>query len=331
MARIAVFGILIGLMVLSASCAVHKPAAAAIRASNYREYLWWRTQAAGELPRDRWLDFNAAVDEVRLSVMAAGFTGGEAVDAELAARLNGRSVDDVLRLGDTEKIARLRAERDRLKPMIDTNALLGAVADTESSADLERRTSRQRERFAAILRDLDEAKAKCVAHGGHVAEEKPFDGAPAEIDRTEAVNEFDAIIESRLALANRQYGDWPARLESNPENLPPEVKTEYEDKKGLTAANGHVVIPVYLRARWWIFDAAVKYPDFSEAVTANLTASDRQHFEDAWAASEAEIWARRQAAHESSEVAVGRIQSELRAVVTPDGILPPRKLELRRL
>jgi hypothetical protein len=232
--------------------------------------------------------------------------------------------DEVLRTGDRLKLARLEATRDELKTMVDANALVGTRADDDASREvLQRRTSEQRERLDGLLREIDEVRQQLAAHGGSPASTTAVDSAAAKLSRDQALADFDRIIADRLTHARYIYGDWPSRIDRLGRDLPADLRAEFDDKRGVAATKGHVVIPVYIRAKWRLFDDVVKYPEFSPAVTANLTSADRREIEELWANSEAEIWARRQAMKDSPNDAVAAIDAQLKTVIRPE-VGPPR-------
>ncbi|HVU35822.1 MAG TPA: hypothetical protein VHE61_20450 [Opitutaceae bacterium] len=317
-ARSAAFACAIALGSLFPGCSRPDPSLQSIDARNYGAFYYWRSSVSSHFTPQRWSDFHDAIQELRFEAMARGVTGTDAINEALCARINGRTVAEVFRMADEGKLTRLRTERDQLKTMVDSNALLAPrPGDAALADDLGERRTNQQDRLRALVAEIAATRQHLIAQGGHPSPEPPIDLRPAVLSRDEAKRELSAMIRARLATAALMYGDWPAKIDRTGSKLVDADRESFREKQDIAPANGHVVIPVYLRASWWIYDAKVNYPEFSSAVTQNLTAADRHALQVAWADSEAEIWARKQASLEPAAEAERKMKAQLEAVLRP--------------
>lgn len=283
---------------------------------NYGAFYDWRSSVSSQFTPEGWREFNDAIQELRFAAMARGVTGQAAIDQAMCDRVNGHTIPEVLRMADNARLDRLIAVRDKLQTLLDANALL-APRPGESTEYIERRVTDQAQRLAAINADLLATNRRLVRHGGQARDLTIGPTTPRRLPRDEALAEFARMIRGRLEYAANKYGDWPARIDRKGESLSGEQRREFRDKCFAARYNGHAVIPVYIRAAWRIYDAAVPYPEFSDAVVGNLTPGDLREIRRQWADSEAEIWARKQAGHESAETAIAHVKADLNAVMRP--------------
>jgi hypothetical protein len=305
-------------LVCSVGCSRPKMDPHQVDGRNFGAFYYWRSSVSSSFSPEGWREFNAAVEELRLQAMARGVRGKDAIDQALCDAINGRSVTEVLRLGDEAKIARLSPIRDTLKVMVDANALIAAVPGSDDLAEvLERKRSNQQAQLRATVAELDAAQQAYRHHGGTPAGQTATEVKPARLSREEALHEFDLLILARRQLACLKYGDWPAKIDRDGRSLLDQERDAFLAKKGVAAANGHAVIPVFVRASWRIFDAPVVMPAFTDAVMGNLTPEDRRSISERWAESEAEIWARREASKETANTAIANIKSSLDGIMRP--------------
>ncbi len=302
----------------TAGCGRPAPTLAHIEAKNFGTFYAWRSTVSSQFTPEQWRDFKVAIQELRLSAMAHGVTTTAAIDAALCARIDGHSVNDVILLADAARLERLGTARARLKTMVDANALLAPnPGDAEIAAMLDRRRNDQEDRLHKLTLEIEDARKQLVAHGGTAPAALLINQAAAVLSRDEALHEFARLLQARRALSIERYGDWPARIDRSGADLAGFDRDEFQQKRRAAEINGHVVVPVYVRASWRIFDAPVTFPDFSTAVTGNLTPDDRRRIEMEWADSEAEIWARKKASLDTPDHAIANIKADLQGVMRP--------------
>lgn len=299
-----------------AGCDRREPSIARIEAKNYGAFYYWRSSVSRQFTPEHWKAFNDAVQELRYEAMAQGVTGSDAINEVMCRQIDGRSVDEVLRAADNTRLQRLRAERDKLKAMVDANALLAArPGDEDLAAALEQRRSDQLDRLRHVMMEITAARQQFAADGGTLTTEDPGDATAAVLSRDEAWSELMTLIGRRREIAAERYGDWPARIDREGRDLGGPEREKFDEANAVSAYSGHEVIPVYVRARWRIFDAVVNYPRFGDAVMHNLTAEDRRLLDEAWADSEAEIWARREASRQPADAEAADIKAQIEAVM----------------
>ncbi len=268
---------------------------------------------AREVDRSTWAEFNAAVDQLRLRIMASGVSGRDAIDEALAAELNGKTLVEVLQAGDRAELEALAQQSAGLKAVIDGNALLAAAPrETELAAILDEKRSAQRARLQALNRQVAALKERAARHGTALPPLPETDPAPRALSRDEAQHELASLLQRRQSFFEEKYGDWPARIGFDGMDVEEDVVESVAVRREAAATTGNVVIPVYVRARWRIFDAPVRVPVFTEAVMGNLTEEDRAAFARQWAENLAEAWARRDAAAESVEEIEGVVKENIR-------------------
>jgi hypothetical protein len=304
-------------LVIGAGACARKPATELqVDGRNYGAFYYWRSSVSSQFTPEQWRDFNESLEEIRLHAMIRGTTGTDAINEALCREVDGLAIAEVLRRADQFRLERLKVNRERLKEMVDGNALLAATpGDAELGRELAARLANQRERLRKLDQDIEAARRRAVAHGAKTdAVLKGRDG-PTVLSRESAIRDFARLIETRRANAAFRYGDWPLKIDWSGAELSDEEHAMFVEKRAAARFNGHVVIPVYVRASWRIFDGVVNYPEFTEAVTANLTEKDEQAMRQSWAESEAEIWARKQASGESPETAIAKMKAHVEAVM----------------
>ena len=302
--------------VFLAGCARSPKGPPRVDGRNFTAFYFWRSSVSSQFTPDGWREFNNAIQEIRFGVMAHGVTGQAAIDQAMCDQVNGHTIPEVLQMGDNARLDRLIPLRNKLKLILDANGLL-APRPGESTDFIDRRIEDQRQRLAAVNADIEATNRRLVAHGGQPRDTNRVDPTPTMLSREQALAEFDRMIQGRLDYAAEKYGDWPARIDRKGSDLHGAQRKEFEEKRSAAAYNGHMVIPVYIRTSWRIYDDVVQYPEFSDAVVGNLSPRDMLDVRRKWADSEAEVWARKQASRESVDTAVGRIKSDLRAVMRP--------------
>jgi hypothetical protein len=260
----------------------------------------WRSRVAPHFSREQWADFDAALQELRLQASTQGASGSEAQTEAVGRAIGGHTFNEVLRLGAEAKLARLEGIATELKRMVDANSVLIARPGSEEAAEvLDHRLRDQRDRLRAMIAEIDATRRQVVELGGTLPPAPALaDSSAAPMSREDALREIHDLIFARRQAATTKYGTYPLRLVYSPKDVPDEERADFEARRAAATANGHSVIAVRVKDRWYIYDAAVEYPRFSPNVTASLTDEDQTRVKQQWAQVEAEIWARRQHAAE---------------------------------
>jgi hypothetical protein len=304
---------LLGVLCLGAAavsgCSERDPKVAPITASDASALGRWRIKASGDFTREEWREFEAALQEIRFGIMAErAATGSSAIEAALHRRIDGKTFREVLILANESKLARLGPLRDEMLRAREGNALLVTKPGDGSSARyLAELRDRQETRLKATLAEIDAARKRLAELGV----ERPKDLAAdelqdVELSRDAAWAEIGQLMDDHRGMALSRYGDHPARVDRDGVRLTGAERDEFLARREVAAAQGRVVLPVWLKDRWWMYEGLAQAPTFSRAVMAHLTAADRRAIEEQWTALEAEIWARRSAFREEREAAAAR-------------------------
>jgi hypothetical protein len=288
-----------------AGCERADPHASLVEATSGSGLGRWRIQAGERFTREEWREFDAALQELRLRVMAERqASGSEAVQEAMCSRINGLTFREVLVLGHEATLLRLRPVRDELKRAVDTNALLVTKpGDRASASYLENLSARQTERLEKIDAEIALARRRLVELGAAKPEDasgadeikKSSDAAPPALTRAAAMEHVAQMIHEQREAGRLKFGAWPVKLDRVGSSLPDRERADFTKRRAAAAANGRVAIAVRLRNRWWIYEGAAESPSFSGSVTANLTGVDRRAIDEMWWSLQAELWARREA------------------------------------
>jgi hypothetical protein len=122
----------------------------------------WRLRVGTELSPDQWRDFDDAIREIKLQIMATGeATGSVGVEQAFQLKLRDQTVREVLRTGFDARLRRLEAERHGLTQAIEQNSRLETrPGDTESADYLTLVRSRQATHLQTLEHDLADAELK---------------------------------------------------------------------------------------------------------------------------------------------------------------------------
>jgi hypothetical protein len=292
------------LVVMMAGCSRGDPHLQPIDAHSDSAFAMWRMNAADHFTTDEWREFDAALQELRLEIMGGrDASGREAIEELLRARVNGHSYRDILVRAYRAKLQRLRPTRQALKSAVDGNALLVTKpGDTDSAKHLEELGARQQERLAKLDAEIDATEQRLIALGALSAAElaeqnatRSREVAPAALSREEALAQIKSMMEEHRAVMLMKFAPWPVKIDHDGATLAGAARDEFREHRAAAATNGHVVIAVRLRSRWWIYDAPPEMPTFSRAAMTNLTEDDRREIMTKWLDLQAELWARQQA------------------------------------
>jgi len=127
----------------------------------------WRSNVGYHLTTEQWRDFDEAVQELKLQIMAAHeATGSDAIADAARAKIDQVTVGEVLRAGWEAKLRRLDAERKELLGAIEQNSRLTVKpGDTESAGYLDRIRRQQAEHLQRLTQDLATTGEKLKALG----------------------------------------------------------------------------------------------------------------------------------------------------------------------
>jgi hypothetical protein len=106
------------------------------------------------------------------------------------------------------------------------------------------------------------------------------------------LREIKGLIDRRRTAAQTQFGNWPVEFDLQGTMLPIADRPDFQRRGAAAATNGHAVVAIELKDRWWIYDDTVAVPAFAHAVTVNLTPDDLIQIKRQWALLAAEVWAR---------------------------------------
>lgn len=314
-----------------AGCQRGDPQLALVEAHNVRALDLWRVKARTRYTQEQWKEFDAALQEVRLKVMAdREATGKEAIEEAMCARINGHPYRDVLALGYEAKLSRLWPTQDELRKAIDGNMqLVTKPGDTAGARYLESLRERQEERLRKVDTEIAATEARMKELGktlpARVAKEGGIEGPSGPQTRESVLANVRQLIQSQRDAAVFKYGPWPLKIDREGKELTGEDKRDFEAKRSV-AGKERVVIPVRHRDRWWIYDARAESPIFSKAMQALLTDEDRKDIDQRWWTMQAEVWARKSAFDEANSEAERAKADGLAPAAAPKEDRPPVKL-----
>lgn len=296
------------LFAILAGCERVEPHAVRIVAPDAPGLARWRRSVATRYSGAEWREFDGALQQIRAQVSATAKTRHpEAIEAATYAMIDGRTWREVQLLGAEAEVARLSALRAELKSNIDGNALLVTHGrDGDSARTLQEFRARQEERLRELDAQIATAQKRRAAFGGA----EPDAGAPSAamttarpLSRADARLEIDTIMASRRERAQVRFGASRVKFDHEGSALTGEVRDEFLAARTAAAQTGDAVVAVRVKNKWWIFTGSAKPPQFSAAVTANLTPADRATIERDWIELEAEVWAREQAWNQPTDPA----------------------------
>ncbi len=288
-------------------CTRSPPSELRLETPGAREFSQWRTRNHERFTAAEWTEFDAMVQELRWKAVLERRENSKA-EVVVAELVNGRTFREVLRHGYEAKRLRLETVRAEMKEAVDANALLLTKSDDrDSTRRLETFRTAQLQRLMDLDAELRAADVRVAELGGAPAPERRLEVRPATLTREAARREIDALIAKRRGLATFNYGTWPVRLDSDGTQLTGEERADFERRRAASTHNGHGVVAIRLKDKWWIFDGPVPLLDLPGAVTANLTDDDRFEIASRWARLHVEIWARAEAHKASGDAQPKRV------------------------
>jgi hypothetical protein len=149
-------------------CGPSDPLARTIDAENATAFNSWKTRNGGTFSAQQFRDLDEVVQELKLGVMAGReATGSAGIDDAVRAKIDKRSVRDVLKLGFESKVARLELERKGLLIATEQNSRLTTKDGDKASNDyLVRFKQKQATRLEGVETELKSAQDKLAALTG---------------------------------------------------------------------------------------------------------------------------------------------------------------------
>lgn len=290
-----------GLAVICGGCGRVDVNKTPISADDGADFSRWQRSSLSELPPDVQQEFQGALQQLRFVITAKGEASGhDAIEAALAKRVNGHTVNEVLRWGYETRLERLEFDRVQLQRVISTNArLITKPGDLSAAETLEGNRAMQQKRFDKTIAEIKDVEARLVAVGGTVPPKLADQQAlvsPDQATREDALKEIATLIEERRAPGRLKYGDWPVKIDRTGAQLDETERAPFLEKQAAAKTAGRVVVPIKIKGRWLFFDSANRVPDLPKFMLAKLTPEDVRKFTDDWTDVEAERWAREQAA-----------------------------------
>lgn len=284
-------------------CSRGEPRETPIEAKGAVIFAKWRQKVAHAFSPDEWREFDAALNEIRLGLMITEeATGSAAIQQALLQRVDGRTFEEALALGYSSQLLRLDLARREARDLLEGNALLAVrPGDHASARHLEELTRRQQARLQTLEGEIEAVQKKRAALRGPSSGPEdnlvnaPRESAPTPLSRDEVWTQFTHLVQQQRAAAMFRFGAWPARVDESGAGLTGGPRDEFAARRSAAADAGRVVIAVYVKNRWWIYEGALEPPVFSAAVTARLSDADRAAMRTTWSHLQAEVWARREA------------------------------------
>ncbi len=121
---------------MGSGCAPIEPSEQKINAKSPLAFNAWQTRFAGRLNPGERARFEAALQEIRLQIMAdREATGSDPISDALREKIDGRPVREVLQLAVEFRLARLLAEHAALNSVMRQNAMLQTRDGDKASED----------------------------------------------------------------------------------------------------------------------------------------------------------------------------------------------------
>jgi len=133
-------------------CAKVAPLDEKVVATSDSDFEMWKSDAAGDFTLQEWQDFDGALEDIKLDVMASGKgSGANGVSNAAYARINGKTVREVLKTGFDLKLKRLGDEREKVAAFLAINKKFKTRPGDEESATQLANIREEQERRLAVL------------------------------------------------------------------------------------------------------------------------------------------------------------------------------------
>jgi hypothetical protein len=170
--------LLVAIVSMVSACSRKPPLEQIVAAPSDFGLMMWKADVANDFSRQEWQDFDAAVQEIKYSVMIDGEASGSAgVWAATLQKLDGLSVREVLKLGLGHKLERITQDRDKFAEYITHNDQLRVRPGDEDSVDYLRTLQEHQNRRIALLTEQIRATGEILQRRG-ITLDRPAVKAP---------------------------------------------------------------------------------------------------------------------------------------------------------
>lgn len=155
------------LCVALAGCGPEDPLDIKVDAKNYVAFSMWESEASSRLTAQQLKDFNEALQEIKFRIMADGTAAGrDGVEQAAWEMIDEKTVRDVLRMGLSRELERVRAEQAALARSMDQNRrLITRPGDVASKSYLSLLHEREAEHLNAVNAQISHARERLAAYG----------------------------------------------------------------------------------------------------------------------------------------------------------------------
>ncbi|HEY4990385.1 MAG TPA: hypothetical protein VII09_11285 [Opitutaceae bacterium] len=162
-------------LALAPGCGPSVPLDTRVTATDSLSLSLARAEAQQALTPQQMEDFDKAIQEIKLHIMAAGTAhGSEAVSEALYQSINGHTLRSIIQMGLESEYTRAEFERSTLEKSMATNALMRTrPGDTDSAAYLSDLRERQTARLKAATEEVRHVRERLAASGDPVDPPSP--------------------------------------------------------------------------------------------------------------------------------------------------------------
>lgn len=162
-------------LALAPGCGPSVPLDTRVTATDSLSLSLARAEAQQALTPQQMEDFDKAIQEIKLHIMAAGTAhGSEAVSEALYQSINGHTLRSIIQMGLESEYTRAEFERSTLEKSMATNALMRTrPGDTDSATYLSDLRERQTARLKAATEEVKHVKERLAASGDPVDPPSP--------------------------------------------------------------------------------------------------------------------------------------------------------------
>lgn len=154
-------------LLLAAGCSKTPFVERPIAAATADDFAAWRAELGTQVTQAEWQDFDIAVQELKIKVMAERGGSAKAVlDEGMRAKINGKTFKEALILGFEARRERLDRERGEVQARLDHDSRLVVKAGDTASANYINTVRRaDMDRKELLVREINEASEKLVSLG----------------------------------------------------------------------------------------------------------------------------------------------------------------------
>ena len=157
--------LMLPLALLACGCSPRDPLETRVNAADVLGFDMWQSDIRERLGPAQRNDLAQALQEIRFHVMAGGASGSAAVEDGLIARIDGKSVREVLALELGWRLERALKEQADLKAAIPYNSQAVHRRKGVESLDMASRVERQVERLEAADEEVARVRSRMAVDG----------------------------------------------------------------------------------------------------------------------------------------------------------------------